>query len=441
MTAKCPAQRRNGRRLSGRARPLVGLALMAFALLGAPAPVAAAQPAPRSEPTELWRQFPLNAGPSQPVGRSEAQPRSSATATGSTAAGARSLSFSAVQIGAIVATTALVLLLLAGALAHSANGSLGFAIRRRERGLARPFRDFVDTRRADPSAGQQFAIRRWVRRQRKRGAGEVHAMRATAADFSARIASEVGALKVKLHPLSVSTDNESRVIEVGPLERRLEMYSARRQSDRTVDDESESLEAINAHRSPPASDNSSAQVEVETLREKLAVQQTKTDGPHRDDLQALKDKLDVNPAPIKPASMVHSELEILKAKLGSHASLNSERRTVPISDARTRELERTTPPKVPGKLSRGAARRNTTFSSDAPAASNDVQAPAEPPIQSAIDSELPTASSAPALPDRSIHRSRLVVIGAKVLQLALLVIIIALVLLNIAVLFDLGVVS
>lgn len=414
---------------------------MAFALLGASAPVGAAVPAQRPEPTELWRQFPLNADPSQPVDRSEAQPRPSATtpATGSTAAEARSLSFSKVQIGAIVAATALVLLLLAGALAYSANGSLVFAIRRRERGLARPFREFVDPRRADPSVGRQFAIRRWVRRQRKRAAGEVHAMRATAADF-ARIASEVGALKVKLHPLSVSTDNESTVIEVGPLERRLEMYSARGQSDRTVRDESESLEAINAHRSPPESDNSSAQ-EVETLKEKRAVQQAKTDGPPRDDLQALKNKLDVNPAPIKPASMVHSELETLKAKLGSHvASLNSERRTVPISDARTRDPERTTPPKVPGKLPRGAARRNTTFSSDAPAASNDVQSAAEPPIVSAIDSELPTASSAPALPDRSIHRSRLVVIGAKVLKLALWLLIIALVLLNIAVLFDLGVV-
>jgi hypothetical protein len=405
---------------------------MVFALLGPSAPVGAAEPAQRPEPTELWRQFPLNADPSQPVDRSEAQPRPSVTtpATGSTAAEARSLS--KVQIGAIVAATALVLLLLAGALAYSANGSLVFAIRRRERGMARPFREFVDARRADPSAGRQFAIRRWVRRQRKRAAGEVHAMRATAADF-ARIASEVGALKVKLHPLSVWTDNESTAIEVGPLERRLEMYSARGQSDRTVRDESESVEAINPHPSPPERDNSSAQVEVETLKEKLAVQQAKTDGPPRDDLQALKNKLDVNPA--------HSELETLKAKLGSHvASLNSERRTVPISDARTREPERR-PPKVPGKVSRGAARRNTTFSSDAPAASNDLQSPAEPPIVSAIDSELPTASSAPALPDRSIYRSRPVVIGAKVLQLALVLLIIALVLLNIVVVFDLGVVS
>ena len=264
-------------------------------------------------------------------------------------------------------------------------------------------------------------------------------MRATAADLSARLVSEVGALKVNPRPLSVSAGT---VKELGTLER-LEMYSARGRSHRTKHDESESLKAkINAHGSPGKTDDSEAQAEVETLKEKLAVQHAQSDIPPGDDLQTLKNKLDVDPARTKPESTPHSELETLRAKLGAHVeSLEDERRTVPIGDARSREPERETPPIVPGKMSRGAAGQNTTFSSDAPAASVDAHTLAGPPIVRATDPQVPAASSAEALPDGSIHRSRLLVIGAKVFWLALLLLIIGLSLLNIAVLLDIGVVS
>jgi hypothetical protein len=413
-------------------------------LLVVPAP--GAQAAARPEPTELWRQFPLDtehSTPQAPAGR-ESAPPSSAPTSGSTREDRRDGSLLTTQVAAIVLAMAIVLMLATGALAYATRGPFALRYDGRRRRLNGSFREVGDALRAAWSSGRQVAIRSWAHGQGKRAAAEVHAMRETAADLRARLLSEVGTLKVKLHPLAVPTDNESKVNEVGTLEGRLEMYSARGK-DRTVHDEPESLKAkINTHRSPAKSVHSAAQAEVETLKEKLAVQHAQSDSASRDGLQTLKEKLDVDPAPIKPASMTRSELETLRAKHGAHlASLNGERGTMTIGDAPSREPdERDTPSKVPGKMPTDAVRQNTTFSlSDAPATSIDLHALAEPPIVSATDSEFPTARRALALPDRSIHRSHLVVIGSNVLQLALLLLIIALLLLNIAVLFDLGVVS
>lgn len=415
---------------------------MMLTLLVAPAPGAVAQAAPRPEPTELWRQFPLDterSTPQAPDGRRESAPPSSAPTSGSTEEDRRGGLLRTTQVAAIVLAMAIVLMLATGALAYATGGPFELGSDGRRRRLNRSFRKVVDTPRAGWSSGRQVAIRSWAHEHGKRAAAEVLAMRATAADLNARIVSEMGALKVKLHPLAVPTDNESKVNEVGTLKRRLEIYVAGT-GDRTVHDELESLRAkINTHRSPEKSDNSAAQAEVETLKEKLAVQHAQSDSPSRDGLQTLKDKLDVDTAPGKPASMMHSELETLRAKLGAHvASLNGESGTMTIGDAHPREpVERETPSKVPGKMPTDAVRQNTTFSlSDAPANSLDVHALAEPPIVSATNSEFPTASRAPALLDRSIHRARLVVTGANVLRLALLLLMIALLLLNIAVLIE-----
>ena len=407
------------------------MALVLLTLFVVPAP--GAQAAPRPEPTELWRQFPLDTERSTPQApaRRESVPPSSATTSSSTGEDRRDGSLLTTEVAAIalIALAMVILLMLAtGALGHATRG---------------PW-EVVDGPRAGWSSGRQAAIRGWAHGQGQRAAAEVHAMRATAADLSARIVSEVGALKVKVYPQAVPTDNESNVNEVGALKGRLEMYSARGKGDRTVDDEPESLKAkINTHPSPAKSVSSAAQAEVETLKEKLALQHAQSDRPSRDGLQTLKDKLDVDPAPVKPA-MTNSELETLRAKLGAHlASLNGERGTITIGHAPSREpVERESSSNGPGKIPTDAVRQNTTFSlSDAPATSTDVNALAEPRIVSVTDSEFPSASKALALIDRSIHRRRLVVIGANVLPIALLLLVIALLLLNVAVLFDLGVVS
>jgi hypothetical protein len=437
MIVRLPLQRHRG--LSWRVRRHEGLALVVLTLLVVP-PGVVAQAAPRQEPAELWRQFPLDPERSTPQAPTERElaPPSSARTRGSTGED-RQGSIVTTQVAAIVLATAIILM-LATARAYATRGTFELRSEGRSRRLIGPFTNVIHRPRSAWRRRRQFAIRRSPPRHRFRGAAEPLAIRATAADLSASLVFEVSALKVNPHPLSVSAGNESTVNGVGTPERRLEMYSARERSDRTVHDESESLKAkANTHSSLAKSDDSAAQSEVETLKEKLAAQHAQSDSPRGDDLQTLKDKLDVDPMRTKPESIPHSELETLRAKFGAdEQSLKGERRTVPIGNARSREPERETPRNVPGKMSRGAAKRNTTFSSDEPAASVDVHTLADPPTVKATEPQSPAASSAQALLDGS---QRFRVAGAKVLWLALWLLTIGLLLLNIAVLLDLGVAS
>jgi hypothetical protein len=315
MTAKCSVQRRNRRRLSGRARPLVGLALVAFALLGAPAPGVAGQPAPRPEPTELWRQFPLDAEPSEPVGRAEAGPMSSAptpTTDSTPAAEERSLSLSMVQIAAIVAATALVLLLLAGALAYSASGSLAFAIRRRERRLARPFRDFVDARRTDASDGRPVGtVTAAFRPAKRRAEATLHAVRVAAVDACARIGSEVGRLKrqssVRIMP---SNERPTAIEGVGTLGDRIEDYIPGGESKTGTNAAREvpKLEP-DRHRAPPSS---LADDELEILKAKLGKPTAPAGDERINEAETLKAKLRDDAARKKGATTAPN---LLKRKL------------------------------------------------------------------------------------------------------------------------------
>ena len=407
MIARRPLQRHD--RLSWRVRRHERLALVVLTLLVVPAPGVVAQAAPRQEPTELWRQFPLDperSTPQSPAERELALP--SSTRIGGSTGEDRQGSLVTTQGAAIVFAIAMVLM-LATARAYATRGMFELRSDGRRRRLIRPFTNVVHQPRAAWNSGRQFAV----------------------------------ALKVNPDPLSGSAGNQSTMNEAGTLERRLEMYSTRERSDRTVLDESESLKAkANMHGSLAKSDDRAAQAEVETLKEKLAVQHAQSDSPPGDDLQALKEKLDVEPVRTKSESIRHSELEILKAKLGAHEqSLKGERRTEPIGDAPSRDPDRGTPPNVLGKMSRSAARRSTTSSSDAHAVSVDAHTLTEPPTVKATKPHLPAASSAQALPDGSMQGSRATGMGAKVLWLALLLLVIGLLLLNIAVLLDIGVAS
>jgi hypothetical protein len=467
MIARRPLQRHNHPCPSWRVRRHQRLALAVLTLLVVP-PGVVAQAAPRQEPAELWRQFPLDTEGSTPQAPAERElaPPSSARTGGNTGED-RQGSVVTTQVAAIVLAIAIVLMLTA-ARAYATRGTFELRSDGRRRHLIRPFTNVINRPRSAWRRRRQFAIRRSPHRHRFRGAAQSLALRATAVDLSASLVPEVGALKKNPHPLSLSAGNESTVSEVGTLEGRLAMFSARERSDRA--DESESLKAkANTHGSLAKRDDSAAQVEVETLKQKLAVRHAQSDSPPGDDLQTLKDKLDVDPAGAKPENIPHSDLETLRAKLGSHEdkldvdlagakpesiphseletlraklgaheqSLKGERRTVPIGDARSRESERETPPKVPGKMSRRASRRNTTFSSDAHAASVDALTLADQPTVKVTEPQVPPASSAKMLPDDFMQRSRL----AKVLWLALWLLLIGLLLLNIAVLLGIGVAS
>ena len=430
-------QRRDHRCLSRRVRPHEGLALVVLTLLVVPAPGALAQTAPRQEPTELWRQFPLDTERSTPQAPAERDPAppSSAPTGGSTGEDRRRLVDDPSRRNR------------AGDGDCSRAGDWRSGLRY-SRIVRTPFRQSQAPPQAFPERHPGTACgleQRAALRDSELAPTPVAGCSGTACNARERRGFECApsvrgaCAQGESYPLSVSAGT---VKEFGTLER-LEMYSARGRSHRTKHDESESLKAkINAHGSPGKTDDSEAQAEVETLKEKLAVQHAQSDIPPGDDLQTLKNKLDVDPSRTKPESTQHSELETLRAKLGAHVeSLEGEHRTVPIGGTRSSQPERETPPNVPGKMSRGAARRNTTFSNDAPAASVDAHTLAGPPIVRATDPQVPAASSAEALPDGSMHRSRLLVIGAKVFRLALLLLIIGLSLLNIAVLLDIGVVS
>ena len=195
---------------------------------------------------------PERSTPQPPAERELALP--SSTRTGGSTGEDRQGSLVTPQVAAIVLAIAMVLM-LATARAYATRGMFELRSAGRRRRLIRPFTNVVHQPRAAWNSGRQFAV----------------------------------ALKVNPNPRSVSAGNHSTVNEVGTPERRVEMHSTHERSDRTVHDESRSLKAkANTHGSLAKSDDSAAQAEVETLKEKHAVQHAQGDSPPGDDLQALK---------------------------------------------------------------------------------------------------------------------------------------------------------
>jgi hypothetical protein len=305
--------------------------LVAFALLAAPTPEAVAQAPPRPEPRELWRQFPLETGRSNPRARAEREstPEVSVPTTLGTPDDGTDESVTTVQIAAFVLTMALVLILTTGVLAYAVRGSFEFGAYRRRRRLTPSFPEFGEAppnaeterpARIEPSAKRTVRIPSRARRGVKRAAG---------AKSLASIVSEVDALKAKLDVDAAPKRPESPAHDrIERLKGRLDMYFASAKNEGTASDEVESLKAKLDMHPAPAKSQSIANDEVETLKEKLDVQPAHSESAPPDELQTLKEKLEMQPAPAKSGSTPHDELETLRAKLAEQAAfVNAERET------------------------------------------------------------------------------------------------------------------
>jgi hypothetical protein len=320
---------------SGIVRRTAALVIVAFALLAAPTPEAAAQAPPRPEPRELWRQFPLETGRSNPRAPAEREstPEVSVPTTGGTPGEGRDGSVATVQIAAIVLAIALVLMLTIGVLAYAGRGQFEFGAPRRRRRLAQSFPEFLEAPpvEAPPHAETERPERREPTAKRTiRGPGRPRrrAKRAVAARAVASIISEVDALKAKLDVDTAPKKPESPAHDrIERLRERLDMYVASAKNESRASDEVESLKAKLDMHPAPAKSQSIAH-ERETLKEKLDVQPAHSESAPPDELQTLKEKLEMQPAPAKRGSTPHDEPETLKAKLAKQAAfVNAERET------------------------------------------------------------------------------------------------------------------
>jgi hypothetical protein len=454
------------------------LVLVAFALLAGPTPGAVAQTPPRPEPRELWRQFPLDTQRStrQAPAERESTPPAAASTTGGTAEEGRDGSIVTVQIAAIVLAMALVLMLTTATLAYALRGSFEFGAYRRRRRLTPSFPEFVEApptaeterpARREPSAKRTDRIPSRARRRVKRAA---------AAKSLASIVSEVDALKAKLDMDAAPKKPESPAHHrIERLRERLDMYFASAKNESTANDEVETLKAKLDLHPAPAKSESIAHDELETLKEKLDVQPAYSESAPSDELQTLKEKLEMQPAPAKSGSTPHDELETLKAKLAKQAAfINAERKTAVGAalkeklggDAAAAAKRETTVrpaletklvdhdpgPKSERKVDLHVGRPSPKLDvSDASArdqarGSVDVDAPdttlREPPGDPAADSTPVALRRVSAATRRSTIVELLYEHGSDLAMIGLVVVILALLLLiNIAVLFDIGVAS
>jgi hypothetical protein len=277
----------------------MGPVVVALAILAAPVPDAAAQAAPRPEPTELWRQFPLDTERSNPVpppGGGRTSP-ASAPQTGSPAPERRGRSLSTAQIAAIVLAMAVVLMLMTGVLAYVQHGPLDLAKLRRPR-FSRSSPEPVDPPRTERTPGRRVGIRRAALRRatrtaaqdlRRTAAEDVHAMRAAAARLRARIASEAGALKARGGPRIVQTNGETvRIDEVATLKDRVDLYLDRAKSGAGQ----ATRDRVNAKSDPSlARASTPADEELEVLKAKLGKPAAPVDDQRDDEVETLKAKL------------------------------------------------------------------------------------------------------------------------------------------------------
>jgi hypothetical protein len=215
-----------------------------------------------------------------------------------------------VQIGVIVATTALVLLLLAGVLVYSARGSLGFAIRREERRQARPFRDFVRGRRTDRSAGlPDGTVTAPLRPAKHKAEATLHAVAVAAVNAYARIGSEGGRLKrhasVRIMP---SNERPTAIKGVGNLGVRSEEDIAGGKTRTNAAPEIPKAES-DRHRAPP---RSLADDELEILKTKLGKPAALAGDERVNEVETLKAKLREDAARKKGATTAPN---LLKRKL------------------------------------------------------------------------------------------------------------------------------
>jgi hypothetical protein len=452
------------------------LVLVAFALLAGPTPEAVAQTPPRPEPQELWRQFPLDTQrwTRRAPAERESAPSAVASTAGGTAEEGRDGSLVTVQIAATVLAMALVLMLTTATLAYAVRGSFEFGAYRRRRRLTPSFHEFVEAppnaeterpERREPSARRRVRIPSRARRGVKRP---------TAAKPAASIISEVDALKAKLDVDAAPKKPESPAHDrIQRLRARLDMHFASAKNETTARDEVESLKAKLEMHPAPAKSQSIAHDELETLKEKLDVQPAHSESAPPDELQTLKEKLEMQPASAKSGSTPHDELETLKAKLAKQAALaNAERETADEvalkeklgGDAAAAAIRETTvrpaletrlvdqdpDPKSEHKVDLHVARPSPkldvsdTSAKDQARGSVDVDPSdtlREPPGGRAADATPEAPRRVSAATRRSTIVEALYEHGSDLAFIVLVVIMLALLLLNIAVWFGIGVAS
>jgi hypothetical protein len=451
MTAQRPVPCHDRHCQSGIVRGPAALVLVAFALLAGPTPEAVAQTPPRPGVQELWRQFPLETRRSTRQAPAERESTPAAAATGVTAEEGRDGSLVTVQIAATVLAMALVLMLTTATLASAVRGSFQFGAYRRRRRLTPSFREFVEAppnaeterpERKEPSAKRTVRVPSRARRGVKRAA---------AAKSLASIISEVDALKAKL-----------------------DVDAAPKKPGSTASDEVENLKAkLDAHPAP-AKSQSIARDELETLKEKLDMQPAHSESAPPDELQTLKEKLEMQPSPAKSESTPHDELETLKAKLAKQAAfVNAERETadeVALKEklggdaAAAAKREKTVRPALETKLvdhdpgpkserkvdlhvGKPSPKLDVSDASakDQARGSVDVDTPdrtlREPPGDRAADATPEAPRRVSAATRRSTIAELLYEHGSDLAFIGMVVIMLALLLLTIAVLFDIGVAS
>jgi hypothetical protein len=458
----------------------VALVLVAVALLAAPTPEAVAQ-APRPEPRELWRQFPLESGRSNPPARAEREstPEVSLPTRGGTPGEETDRSVRTVRTAAIVLAMALVLMLTTGVLAYAAHGQFEFGASRRRRRLARSFRESLEAppvaapphaETERPERGEQHA-KRMVRRP---GRPRRRAKRAAAARAVASITSEVDALRAKLDVDAAPKKSEGPTQDrIERLRERLNMYFGSAKNVGTANDEVESLKAkLDVHRAPAKSE-SIPHDERERLKEKLGAQPAYAETASYDERQTLKEKLGKEAAAPKGVSTTQEELETLKAKLAKQAALATAERETADEAAPRKELsgvaaaakrELTVHAPLESQLvdngTRATSEREVDLHADKPSPQLDVSdRPAKDRARAsravdALDTTLReprgerAASAAPVGPRpvpaatrRSTIAELLTEHGSILAQIGLVLILLILLLLNIAVLFDIGVAS
>jgi hypothetical protein len=453
------------------------LVLVAFALLAGPTPEAFAQTPPRPEPRELWRQFPLDTQRSTrqtPAERESAPPPTAASTTGGTAEEGRGGSLVTVQIAAIVLAMALVLMLTTGTLAYALRGSFELGAYRRWRRLTPSLPEFVEApsnaeterpERREPGAKRMDRVPSRARRR----------VKPAAARSLASIVAEVDALKVKLDVDAAPKKPESPVhVRIERLRERLDMYFASARNESTANDEVESLKAKLDMHPAPAKSESIARDELETLKGKLNVQPAHSESAPPNELQTLKEKLKMQPAPAKSGSTPHEELETLKAKLAKEAAfVNAEHGTADkialkekLGGDAAAAAKRETTVRAPLETlpvdhgPRPTSEREVDLHTNMPSPKLDVSnRPAKNRARASVarDALYTTlreprgervAAATPvaprpvsAAPRRSTIAELVREYGSGLAMIGLVLIMLALLLLNIAVLFDLGVVS
>lgn len=309
--------------------------LVTLAVSGIAASAAGAEATPRPEPTELWRNFPLEAAQNRnAVERARTGSAASApepprsTTTGE----ARDRSSRPIlQIALGILAGALVFLAVMGILVFVGQGQRESGIRRGTRRREWSFRDFVDGASPDAS-GRRLgaALPSAFRRTKRRAKADVHALGDAASALSERVVADLGALKAQVgariagsheEPTAVANPRPPRLDDDpgAPKEKTATQPSPtanlagdpRGDSERTPsDDELEILKAkLGKPAAPPVGDD---QVDIERLKAKLA---RDTGVEETADTSLLKTKLAKPQAAGEPRARKATDVVPSKAKL------------------------------------------------------------------------------------------------------------------------------